>query len=141
MRWHEIFRRMVSRCWRGVRRKSPATYLKVCAMLVPRELKVEHTGGVKSMTDEELERGIEAIKAMLAAREAGENAKVIEGIAGPGEGAAPAKVPGPPVGLRLSRKKSARLDQWAKAQRLHAVAGHPRADRARPPARPGPARL
>jgi hypothetical protein len=61
-----------------VRRESPASYLKVCAMLVPRELKVEHTGGVKSMTDEELERGIEAIQAMLAARDAGANAKVIE---------------------------------------------------------------
>jgi hypothetical protein len=64
-----------------VRRESPAAYLKVCAMLVPRELKVEHSGGVKSMTDEQLEAGIEYIKAMLAAREAGENAKVVEGVA------------------------------------------------------------
>jgi hypothetical protein len=66
-----------------VRRESPASYLKVCAMLVPRELKIEHSGGVKSMTDEELEKGIEAIKAMLAARDAGENAKLIEGVAEP----------------------------------------------------------
>jgi hypothetical protein len=50
-------------------------------MLVPRELKVGHSGGVKSMTDEQLEAGIEYIKAMLAAREAGENAKVVEGVA------------------------------------------------------------
>jgi hypothetical protein len=64
-----------------VRRESPAAYLKVCAMLVPRELKVEHSGGVKSMTDEQLEAGIEYIKAMLAAREAGQNAKVVEGVA------------------------------------------------------------
>ena len=35
------------------------------------------------MTDEQLEQGIEAIRAMLAAREAGENAKVIEGVAEP----------------------------------------------------------
>jgi hypothetical protein len=63
-----------------VRRESPATYLKVCAMLVPRELKVEHTGGVKSMTDEELERGIEAIQVMLAARDAGSHAKMIEAV-------------------------------------------------------------
>ena len=66
-----------------VRRELPASYLKVCAMLVPRQMQIEHAGGVKAMTDEQLEKGIEAIKAMLAAREAGENAKVIEGVAEP----------------------------------------------------------
>jgi hypothetical protein len=87
-----------------VRRESPATYLKVCAMLVPRELKVEHTGGVKSMTDEELERGIEAIQAMLAKRDAGEGAKVIEGIAGPpGETSTP---PTPPTPRKTRKKRS-----------------------------------
>jgi hypothetical protein len=52
-------------------------------MLVPREMKVEHTGGVKAMTDEQLEAGIEAITAMLAARDPGGNAKVVEGVAEP----------------------------------------------------------
>src|SRR5262249_51832027 len=66
----EVFKR--------VRRESPAAYLKVCAMLVPREMQIEHSGGVKAMTDEQLERGIELIKEMLAQREAGANAKVIE---------------------------------------------------------------
>src|SRR5712672_2803814 len=70
----EVFKR--------VRRESPASYLKVCAMLVPRELKLEHSGGVKGMSDEQLEQAIEAIEAMLAAQ-AGEAAKVIEGTAGP----------------------------------------------------------
>ena len=70
----EVFKR--------VRRESPAAYLKVCAMLVPREMKVEHSGGVKAMSDEEIERTIEAIQSMLAAR-ADEAAKVIEGTAGP----------------------------------------------------------
>ena len=37
-----------------------------------------HSGGVKSISDAELEAGIEMIRNMLAAREAGENAKVIE---------------------------------------------------------------
>jgi hypothetical protein len=54
---------------------------KVCAMLVPKELKFEHSGGVKAMTDEQIERSIELIKEMLAQREAGANAKVIEGEA------------------------------------------------------------
>jgi hypothetical protein len=55
--------------------------MKICALLVPREMKVEHSGGVKAMTDEQLERSIELIKEMLAQREAGEAAKVIEGQA------------------------------------------------------------
>jgi len=50
-------------------------------MLVPKELKIEPSGGVKAMTDEQIERGIELIKEMLAQREAGANAKVIEGEA------------------------------------------------------------
>jgi hypothetical protein len=69
----EVFKR--------VRRESPAAYLKVCAMLVPRDMKVEHSGGVKAMTDEQIERSIELIKEMLAQREPGANAKVIEGEA------------------------------------------------------------
>src|SRR5262245_50892413 len=69
----EVFKR--------VRRESPAAYLKVCAMLVPREMKLEHTGGVKAMTDEQLERSIEILRELIAKREAGANAKVIEGEA------------------------------------------------------------
>ena len=64
-----------------MRRESPASYLKVCAMLVPKELKFEHSGGIKAMTDEQIERSIEFIKEQLARREAGANAKVIEGEA------------------------------------------------------------
>jgi hypothetical protein len=64
-----------------VRRESPASYLKVCAMLVPREMKLEPSGGVKAMTDEELEQSIEILKALIAERDAGVNAKVIEGEA------------------------------------------------------------
>jgi hypothetical protein len=80
-----------------VRKQQPAAYMKICALLVPREMRVEHTGGVKSMTDEELERGIEAIQVMLAARDAGAGAKVIEATAEPagnvGEVATPRKTP------------------------------------------------
>jgi hypothetical protein len=81
----EVFKR--------VRRDSPASYLKVCALLVPREMKVEHSGGVKAMTDEQLEAGIEAIQAMLAAREAGEQAKVIEAVPEPVALPAPSRRP------------------------------------------------
>jgi hypothetical protein len=71
----EVFKR--------VRRESPASYLKVCAMLVPKEVKLEHsTSAIKAMTDEQIEQAIEAIQNMLAAQ-AGEAAKVIEGTAEP----------------------------------------------------------
>ena len=62
--------------------------MKICALLVPRELKVEHSGGVKAMSDEEIEQAIEAIQTMLAAR-ADEAAKVIEGTAEPAALSAP----------------------------------------------------
>ena len=50
-------------------------------MLVPKELKFKHSGGVKAMSDEQIERAIEFIKAMIAQRDAGANAEVIEGEA------------------------------------------------------------
>jgi hypothetical protein len=60
-----------------VRKQQPAAYMKICALLVPREMKLEHSGGVKDLTDEQLELAIAAIEAMLAAQ----TAKVIEGEA------------------------------------------------------------
>src|SRR5499427_8678646 len=64
-----------------VRKQQPAAYMKICALLVPREMKLEHSGGVKAMTDEQLERGIEIIKELIAKRDAAANAKVVEGEA------------------------------------------------------------
>ena len=64
-----------------MRRTQPAAYLKILALLVPREHKVEHSNPIKDMTDEQIERSSELIKEMLAQREAGANAKVIEGEA------------------------------------------------------------
>jgi hypothetical protein len=64
-----------------VRKQNPAAYMKICALLVPREMKLEYSGGVKAMTDEQLERGIEIIKELIAKRDAAANAKVIEGTA------------------------------------------------------------
>jgi hypothetical protein len=75
-------------------------FLKLLVLLVPREMKVEHTGGVKAMTDEQLEQGIEAIQAMLAARDAGSSAKVIE--AAP----EPAALPAPPRKTKRKRRKT-----------------------------------
>jgi hypothetical protein len=64
-----------------VRKQQPAAYMKICALLVPREMKVEQSNAIKAMSDEQIEACIEAIEGMLAARAAGDGAKVIEGEA------------------------------------------------------------
>ena len=76
------FRHQGKKAIEKVARDQPAAYLKILALLVPREMKVEHSGGVKAMTDEQLEAGIEAIQAMLEQR-AVEGATLIEGIGEP----------------------------------------------------------
>ena len=73
----EDFRQGGAQAIAKVRKEQPAAYMKICALLVPREMKVEHSGGVKAMTDEQLEGALEALKGLLAAREA----KIIEGTA------------------------------------------------------------
>ncbi len=65
-----------------VRRTQPAAYLKILALLVPREHKVQHSNPIKDLTDEELEAAIEYISAALAAK-AGGPVKVIEGMIEP----------------------------------------------------------
>ena len=62
-----------------VRRTQQAAYLKILALLVPREHKVEHSNPLKSLTDEELAAMVELLKASLEAK--AQSAKVIEGKA------------------------------------------------------------
>jgi len=65
-----------------VMKNAPAQFLKMAVLLVPRELEVTHSGGVKGMSDEQLERGIEALEAILSRRAAkpGDDAKLVEGV-------------------------------------------------------------
>ena len=74
------FRHQGKKAIEKVARNQPAAYLKILALLVPREMKLEHTGGVKAMSDEQIEQAIETIQGMLEQR-AGSAAKVIEGTA------------------------------------------------------------
>jgi hypothetical protein len=99
-----------------VRKQQPAAYMKICALLVPRELQVEHSGGVKAMTDEQLERSIELIKEMIAQREAGANAKVIDGVP------EPAALPAP----RKPRRKTRKSDTRTARPRRATLVGHRR---------------
>jgi hypothetical protein len=84
-----------------VRRTQPAAYLKILALLTPREHKVEHRNPVKDMTDEELEAAIEFIQKMLATQ--AENAKAIDGTTEPTALASPTEFEQP------QRKRSNRL--------------------------------
>ena len=89
-----------------VRKNQPAAYCKLLTLLCPRDVKVEHSGVIKAMTDEEIEQAIEAIQTMLAAR-AGEAVKVIEGTA------EPAALPAPEasIGAGLEPKRQRRLNR------------------------------
>jgi hypothetical protein len=72
------FRHQGKKAIEKVARNQPAAYLKILALLVPREMKVEHSNPLKDLTDEQLEAMIEFIETSLAAQ-AGGPVKVIEG--------------------------------------------------------------
>jgi hypothetical protein len=88
-----------------VRRTQPAAYLKICALLVPKEMKPEHTGGVKAMTDEELEEAIAILRGMMAT---GGGAKVIETVALPGPAVVPDDNPERPNQLMAAADNTVR---------------------------------
>ena len=75
-----------------VRRTQPAAYLKILALLVPREHKVEHSNPLKDLTDEQLEAMIEYLETSLAAQAAAPP-KMIEGTIEPVAATAPAPKP------------------------------------------------
>ena len=76
---HQAFREGGRKAINTVMKNNPAMFLKLLVLLVPRELQVEHSAGIKAMTDEQIERTIEVIKEMIAKRDAAANAKVVEG--------------------------------------------------------------
>src|SRR5262245_17543570 len=65
-----------------VRRTQPAAYLKILALLVPREHKVEHRNLLKELSDEQLEAMVEYLQTALEAQASGP-VKVIEGMIEP----------------------------------------------------------
>lgn len=98
---HAAFRTGGRQAIDKVMRQSPAIFLKLLVLLVPRELEVTHTGGVKAMSDEQLEAGIEAIQAMLAKREQG----VIDVTPSPQEPPEIPETPDIPEGRPVRRKR------------------------------------
>jgi hypothetical protein len=62
-------------------KNQPAAFCKM--YVVPREMKVEHSPGIASLTDEQIETAIAAIREMLDKREKALAGEVIEGKAEP----------------------------------------------------------
>jgi hypothetical protein len=87
-----------------VAREQPASYLKILALLVPRQQKIEYNNTLKNMSDEELEATIEYVRLMLAAQA---GAKVIEGTA------ETVALPAPPELEQPERKRPNRLLEHA----------------------------
>lgn len=83
---HAAFRRGGRKAIDKVMKNQPAVFLKLLVLLVPRELQIEHTGGIKGMSDEQLEAAIGAIREMLEKRESGDAARVINAKAIPDMG-------------------------------------------------------
>jgi hypothetical protein len=103
---HAAFRRGGRAAIDKVMKEQPAAFLKLLVLLVPRETKVEHSGGVKAMTDEQIEAAIEAIQTMIEQR-AGESAKLIEGKAEPAALPAP-NGPSPEAALETTLEPTKR---------------------------------
>src|SRR5215470_17381098 len=100
---HAAFRQGGREAIDKVMRTQPAVFLKLLVLLVPRQMTLDTAGGVKAMTDEQLERGIELLKEAIAKRDAAANAKVVEGV--------PEPVPALPPPSRKARRKVRRSDR------------------------------
>jgi hypothetical protein len=59
-------------------REQPSSYLKIFALLMPRELKIEHTNPTAALSDEQLALMIAELEQRIAHRLAGGDAKTIE---------------------------------------------------------------
>jgi hypothetical protein len=59
--------------------EQPASYLKIFALLMPRDLKIEHSSPLAALSDEQLALMIADLEQRIAARLSGGEAKVING--------------------------------------------------------------
>ena len=65
-----------------IRRDKPGVWLKIIALLIPRQHEVQYSNPIKDLTDQQLEDMIEFIETSLAAQ-AGGPVKMIEGTTEP----------------------------------------------------------
>ena len=134
---HSEFLKNGDRILRRAGEENPATFLKVLAQLVPRELQVEHAGSIISkLSDEQLAAMVVAldkqIEEALAKEAAGENAKVINAQAEPAVIAPASGAPYRKSNPKSSRRELEYAREYArkrratlKAQRSAAAAPEP----------------
>jgi hypothetical protein len=77
--WLRDFRLHGEKTIARVRREHPVAYLKISALLVPREHRVEHVDPVTQLSDETLEQVLSEMHARLEAR--ARDAKLVNGKA------------------------------------------------------------
>ena len=78
-KWQKHGMKALEKCAKN----QPVAFCKMYVLLVPREMKVEHSQGIASLTDEQIETAIAAIREMLDKREKALAGEVIEGKAEP----------------------------------------------------------
>jgi hypothetical protein len=100
---HAAFRQGGREAIDKVMQNQPAVFLKLLVLLVPRQMALDHSGGVKALSDEQLERAIELLREAIAKRDAAANAKVIDDV--------PEQVPALPRPSRKARRKVRRSDR------------------------------
>src|SRR5262245_51889863 len=71
------FRQHGKKAIERVAREHPAAYMKICALLVPREMKIEQTNRITGLSDEQLDAMISHLEESIARRAAGGDAKLI----------------------------------------------------------------
>jgi hypothetical protein len=106
-------------------REQPASYLKIFALLMPREIKLEHQNPTDALSDEQLALMVAELEERISARLQGESAKLIDAQAEPepreqpfGEGRWRKKNPKtPPAQLEKARDRARRLAEVRKAKR------------------------
>jgi hypothetical protein len=77
--WQENGREILER----VGREQPGTYMKVMAMLCPKEVKLEQGNPTSGLSDEQLVAMVAELEERIASRLQGENARVIDAQAEP----------------------------------------------------------
>src|SRR5262245_1197880 len=77
------FRQHGKKAIEKVAREQPAAYMKICALLVPREMKIEQTNRITGLSDEQLDAMISHLEESIARRAAGGDANVIDGTVEP----------------------------------------------------------
>jgi hypothetical protein len=73
------FRNEGKRAIQRVAKEQPGTYVKILALLVPREMRLEHANPISGLSDEQLDKMIDYLQQKIARCAAGGDVKLIDG--------------------------------------------------------------